>query len=83
MKTSIFLEITAILVENPTQSEWRPIKFWVKVVWLFFQPPKQPPPPVQIPGYATEVIWKVFSLFYIAIVNLPKVIIVYILTKQE
>ena len=41
---SFFLETTKIWTEKSTQSEWRPIKIWVKIVWCCFQPPKQLPP---------------------------------------
>ena len=38
------------------QTNQRSIKIWVKIVWCFFQYPKQPPPK-QIPGYAPEWCW--------------------------
>ena len=37
------LEITNIWTQKSTQSDWRPIKIWVKIAWCCFQPPKQPP----------------------------------------
>ena len=46
VKTFFFLEITLTWTEKLTQSEWRPIKTWVTIVWCCLQPPKQPPPPI-------------------------------------
>ena len=40
------------LNKKTTQTDQRSSKIWVKIVWCFFQYPKQPPPLKQAPGYA-------------------------------